>query len=60
MKPLTDTLWTIVRWTLPLTVAAVIVAVALGSHRVGEEVRRRVREMSGIELEWEIQRVGNA
>ena len=42
MKPLTDTLWTIVRWTLPLTVAAVIVAVALGSHRVGEEVRRRV------------------
>jgi UDP-N-acetylmuramate dehydrogenase len=27
---------------------------------LGEEVRRRVREMSGIELEWEIQRVGNA
>jgi hypothetical protein len=42
VNPLTDTLWTLVRWTLPLTVAAVIVAVALGSHRVGEEVRRRV------------------
>ncbi len=25
---------------------------------LGEEVRRRVREASGIELEWEIQRVG--
>jgi UDP-N-acetylmuramate dehydrogenase len=27
---------------------------------LGEEVRRRVREMSGVELEWEIKRVGNA
>lgn len=42
VKPLADILWTVVRWTLPLTVAAVIVAVALGSHRVSEEVRRRV------------------
>ena len=42
MKPLADILWTVVRWTLPLTVAALIVAVALGSHRVGEEIRRRV------------------
>lgn len=25
---------------------------------LGEEVRRRVRDMSGVELEWEIQRVG--
>jgi UDP-N-acetylmuramate dehydrogenase len=25
---------------------------------LGEEVRRRVREHSGVELEWEIQRVG--
>ena len=25
---------------------------------LGEEVRRRVKEKSGIELEWEIQRVG--
>jgi UDP-N-acetylmuramate dehydrogenase len=25
---------------------------------LGEEVRRRVREMSGVELEWEIKRVG--
>jgi UDP-N-acetylmuramate dehydrogenase len=27
---------------------------------LGEEVRRRVKEKSGIELEWEIQRVGSA
>ncbi|MEJ2409639.1 MAG: UDP-N-acetylmuramate dehydrogenase [Novosphingobium sp.] len=26
---------------------------------LGEEVRRRVKESSGVELEWEIQRVGN-
>ncbi|HNJ48525.1 MAG TPA: UDP-N-acetylenolpyruvoylglucosamine reductase, partial [Novosphingobium sp.] len=26
---------------------------------LGEEVRRRVKAQSGIELEWEIQRVGN-
>jgi UDP-N-acetylmuramate dehydrogenase len=27
---------------------------------LGEEVRRRVRETSGVELEWEIKRVGRA
>ncbi len=42
VKPLADILWTVVRWSLPLTVAGVIVAVGLGSHRVSEEVRRRV------------------
>ncbi|MBS0475365.1 MAG: UDP-N-acetylmuramate dehydrogenase [Proteobacteria bacterium] len=29
-------------------------------ENLGEEVRRRVKENSGIELEWEIQRVGKA
>ena len=29
-------------------------------EELGEEVRRRVREQSGVELEWEIQRVGVA
>lgn len=28
-------------------------------EKLGEEVRRRVKENSGVELEWEIQRVGN-
>ena len=29
-------------------------------ERLGEELRRRVREQSGIQLRWEIQRIGNA
>jgi UDP-N-acetylmuramate dehydrogenase len=28
-------------------------------ERLGDEVRRRVKESQGVELEWEIQRVGN-
>ena len=35
-------------------------ATAADIENLGEEVRRRVREMSGIELEWEIKRVGLA
>ena len=30
----------------------------LSFTRAGEEVRRRVREQSGIELAWEIKRIG--
>jgi UDP-N-acetylmuramate dehydrogenase len=33
-------------------------ATAADIERLGEEVRRRVRETSGIELEWEIKRIG--
>jgi UDP-N-acetylmuramate dehydrogenase len=33
-------------------------ASAADIEALGEEVRRRVREHSGVELEWEIQRVG--
>jgi UDP-N-acetylmuramate dehydrogenase len=33
-------------------------ASAADIERLGEEVRRRVRETSGVELEWEIKRVG--
>lgn len=35
-------------------------ATAAEIEALGEEVRRRVRETSGIELEWEIKRVGMA
>lgn len=34
-------------------------ATAADIEALGEEVRRRVREHSGVELEWEIQRVGD-
>ncbi|MDB5693623.1 MAG: murB [Alphaproteobacteria bacterium] len=33
-------------------------AIAADIEALGEEIRRRVREDSGVELEWEIQRVG--
>jgi UDP-N-acetylmuramate dehydrogenase len=33
-------------------------ASAADIENLGEEVRRRVREMAGVELEWEIKRVG--
>ena len=32
----------------------------LGFEALGEEVRRRVQEDSGIELQWEIRRIGIA
>jgi len=35
-------------------------ATAAEIEALGEEVRRRVRETSGVELEWEIRRVGEA
>ena len=41
MNSLADTLWTVVRWAVPLTVAAVVSAVAIGTNRLGEEVRAR-------------------
>jgi UDP-N-acetylmuramate dehydrogenase len=33
-------------------------ATATDIETLGEEVRRRVREMSGVDLEWEIRRIG--
>lgn len=35
-------------------------ATAADIESLGEEVRRRVRETSGVELEWEIKRIGTA
>lgn len=35
-------------------------ATAADIEALGEEVRRRVRETSGVELQWEIKRVGVA
>jgi len=44
LSTLSETLWTVVRWTVPITVAGVIAAAAVGTSRLGEEVRRRVEE----------------
>ena len=35
-------------------------ATAADLEALGEEVRRRVRETSGVTLEWEIKRIGEA
>ena len=43
-------LWTLVRWTLPLTVAGVIAALAVGATQVGEQVRLRVEARLRSEL----------
>ncbi len=42
MNSLADTLWILVRWAVPVTVAGVVAAGAIGSSRIGEEVRGRV------------------
>ncbi len=42
VKTLADILWTLVRWTLPVTLAGLVVAGAFGTGRIGEEVRRRI------------------
>jgi hypothetical protein len=44
LKPLADTLWMLVRWALPVTVAGVVAAGAIGSSRLGEEVRARIQQ----------------
>jgi hypothetical protein len=47
---LADTLWGIVRWSVPLTLAGVVAAVAVGSRRIDDEVRRRVEARLAEEL----------
>lgn len=50
MNPLADTLWTVVRWAVPLTVSAVVAAVAIGTNRIGEEVRVRAEKRLAAEF----------
>ncbi|MFM8577428.1 MAG: hypothetical protein ACKOCN_01280 [Planctomycetaceae bacterium] len=39
---LADTLWGIVRWSVPLTLAGVLAAVAVGSRQIDDEVCRQI------------------
>jgi hypothetical protein len=50
VKPLADFLWTLVRWSLPLTVAGVIAAGAVGAGRFGDVVRGRIEARLREEL----------
>lgn len=45
MKSLTDLLWSLVRWAVPVTVAGVIAAVAIGTSRINEEIRSHVERV---------------
>ncbi|MDA1041412.1 MAG: hypothetical protein O3A37_14150, partial [Planctomycetota bacterium] len=42
MNALTDSLWTLVRWAVPVTVAGVLAAGMVGANRLGDVVRTRV------------------
>ena len=42
VNALSDTLWMLVRWAVPVTVAGVLAAGTIGSSRISEEVRSRV------------------
>jgi hypothetical protein len=44
VNSLADTLWTLVRWAVPVTVAAVIAAGAVGAGRIDDQVRSRVQK----------------
>lgn len=44
VNSLADTLWTLVRWSVPVTVAAVIAAGAVGAGRIDDQVRSRVEK----------------
>lgn len=52
---LADTLWGIVRWSVPLTLAGVLAAVAVGSRQIDDEFRRQIearlaRELPGLRV----------
>jgi len=50
LKSLADTLWMLVRWALPVTVAGVVAAGAIGASRLGEEVRGRIQQRLAAEF----------
>jgi len=44
VNSLSDFLWSLVRWAVPVTVAGVIAAVAIGTSRINEEIRSRLEQ----------------
>ncbi len=47
---LTDSLWTLVRWAVPVTVAGVLAAGMIGANRLGDAVRARVEARLAAEF----------
>lgn len=50
MNVLTDSLWTLVRWAVPVTVAGVLAAGMVGASRVDDAVRTRVEARLAAEF----------
>jgi hypothetical protein len=44
VNSLSDFLWSLVRWAVPVTVAGVIAAVAIGTSRINEEIRSQLEQ----------------
>ncbi|MFM7034972.1 MAG: AsmA-like C-terminal region-containing protein [Planctomycetia bacterium] len=57
MNALTDSLWTLVRWAVPVTVAGVIAAGVIGASRIGDQVRTRVEARLAEEFPGMVVRV---
>ena len=45
MNSLSDLLWSLVRWAIPLTFAGVVAAVAVGTSRINDEICTRVEDV---------------
>ena len=45
MNSLSDLLWSLVRWAIPLTFAGVVAAVAVGTSRINDEICARVEDV---------------
>jgi hypothetical protein len=47
---LTESLWTLVRWAVPMTVCGIVAAGAIGASRIGDHVRSRVEARLSAEF----------
>ena len=45
MNSLSDLLWSLVRWAIPLTFAGVVAAVAVGTSRINDEICAHVEDV---------------
>ena len=45
MNSLSDLLWSLVRWAIPITFAGVVAAIAVGTSRINDEICARVEDV---------------
>jgi hypothetical protein len=56
----TESLWTLVRWAVPMTVAGIVAAGVIGASRIGDQVRARVEARLATEFPGLVVRVQGA